>query len=405
MNIHDIQGYVISQWLGNNYTEHINNINVKCFDGEYVDIVNLIRKQYTKTNEIDIVTIEYDFEALTMIVDKHDYLSLKMSSCVDKLNAYRSEKALKYIGHKLSIGEISEVDAIDLLNKKINMSESDIDFGDMVAAQTYIDIVEAHSKQSSKKIGIKGFDNLIGDFSESGFFVIGGRPSSGKTVLALNIPDELAKQGDNILFFSLEMSKKKIMSRLLVSNSFVDNEKVKTKQLSEDEFKRLMNASKKPHFKNIHIIDKSGMDISEIITKSIALHHKYNYSCVIIDYLQLVHAEGGSIREKMINVSHGCVALKKILGIPIIVISSLSRAGATRTDKKPIMSDLAEAGAIEFDADTIAFVHREYMENNECDPFDAEIIFRKNRDGNLGIAKQYFDGSHFKFSDYDFRKR
>ena len=142
------------------------------------------------------------------------------------------------------------------------------------------------------------------------------------------------------------------------------------------------------------------MTIDEIITKSVSLNKKHNYSIILVDYLQLVQADGNGIREKMINVSHGFVTLKKILNIPIIVVSSLSRANQARSDKRPIMSDLAEAGAIEFDADTIGFVHREFIENNEADPHDAEIVFRKNRDGNLGIAKQYFDGQYFKFRNW-----
>ena len=142
------------------------------------------------------------------------------------------------------------------------------------------------------------------------------------------------------------------------------------------------------------------MTIDEIITKSVSLNKKHKYALIIIDYLQLMQAEGNNIREKMINVSHGCVTLRKTLDIPIVVVSSLSRANQARSDKRPIMSDLAEAGAIEFDADTIAFVHREFIENNEADPCDAEIIFRKQRDGNLGIAKQYFKGEYFKFMNW-----
>lgn len=395
-----IQRYVIASWLMNTYTEKISSVNKRCFDGNLEEIYTLIKKQYIEKNNVDMVSLGYDFETLVDITSESMIHAFNFDSCISKLNDYRSEKANRYIGTKLSLGQITETEAIELLNKKLEITHEQIKSGDEVAAETYQIIADRFEKKTTLKTGLNKFDNILGDLSEAGFFVLGGRPSSGKTVLALNIAEAIAKQDRKVLFFSLEMSKHKIMQRIIVSNSMVDNEKLKNKSLSEEDFQKLFNACKKDHLKNIDIIDKSGMTIDEIITKSVSLHKINNYAAIIIDYLQLMQAEGNSIREKMINVSHGCVTLRKMLEIPIIVISSLSRANQARSDKRPIMSDLAEAGAIEFDADIIAFVHREFIENNEANPCDAEIIFRKNRDGNLGIAKQYFRGEYFKFSNW-----
>ncbi len=395
-----IQRYVIANWLMNHYTEKITSVHKHCFEGGLAEIYSLIKKQYIETGSVDMVGISYDFDTLIEITNENLHLSLSIDSCVTKLNTYRSEKANRYIGSKLTLGEITESEAIDLLNKKMEITEEKVSKGKEIAAETYQKLIERFEQKQTLKTGLNRFDGIIGDLNEVGFFVLGGRPSSGKTVLALNIAEAVAKQDKKVLFFSLEMSKHKIMQRILVSNAMVDNEKIKNKTLDQTEFKKLFDACNKDHLENIDIIDNSGMTIDEIITKSVSLHKKNKYSAIIIDYLQLIQADGNSIREKMINVSHGCVTLRKMLEIPIIVISSLSRANQARADKRPIMSDLAEAGAIEFDADTIAFVHREFIENNEANPCDAEIIFRKNRDGNLGIAKQYFRGEYFKFSNW-----
>ena len=396
-----IQRFVLGTWLTNGYTEKITSVHKRCFDGALEKIYTLIKKQYVETGNVDMINIAFDFATLVEITNSSTEHHFNFDSCVNKLNVYRSEKANRYIGTKLSLGELTESEAIDLLNKKLELSDEHASNGEKVAVEAYQKIIERFESKKTMRTGLKQFDGIIGDLSESGFFVLGGRPSSGKTVLALNIAEAVAKQGKKVLFFSLEMSSHKIMQRILVSNAMVDNEKIKSKSLNEKEFKALSDACKKEHLKNIDIIDKSGMTIDEIITKSASLHKKNNYGVIIIDYLQLMQADGNSIREKMINVSHGCVTLRKMLEIPIIVISSLSRANQARTDKRPVMSDLAEAGAIEFDADTIAFVHRPFIENNEADPCNAEIIFRKNRDGNLGIAKQYFKGEYFKFMNWE----
>lgn len=399
-DIEKIQRYVLGKFLNNESTEKITTINYKCFDGHYAELFKQVKKQYIENSTVDIATLNYDFSELVELINENMIYTFSVESCIVKLNLHRSDKANKYIGNKLSLGEISEAEAIDLLNKKMELGEEEVSNGLEVAAETYQKIIERFDKKHTLRTGLNRFDGIIGDLSETGFFVLGGRPSSGKTALALNITEAVAKQDGKVLFFSLEMSKHKIMQRILLSLSMVDNDKVKNRSLNEKEFKLIFESCNKDFLKNIHIIDKSGMSIDEVITKAVSLHRKHKYSLIVIDYLQLMQAEGSSIREKMINVSHGCVNLRKLTDAPILVVSSLSRANQGRSDKRPIMSDLAEAGAIEFDADTIAFVHREFIENNEADPCDAEIIFRKQRDGNLGIARQYFKGEHFRFSNW-----
>lgn len=399
-DINKVQRYVIGKFLNNENTEKITLINHKCFDGHYAELFKQIKKQYIKNSTVDIASLDYDFSELVELISENMMFSFSVESCIDKLNAHRNDKANKYIGTKLINGEISEHEAIELLNKKMELGEEEVSNGLEIAAETYQKIIERFDKKHTLITGLKRFDNIIGDLTETGFFVLGGRPSSGKTALTLNITEAVAKQEGKVLFFSLEMTKHKIMQRMLLSNSRVDNDKVKNRTLNQNEFDLIFKSCSNDFLKNIHIIDKSGMTIDDIITKSVALHRKHKYSLVVVDYLQLVQAEGGSVREKMINVSHGFVSLKKLLDIPVLVVSSLSRANQARSDKRPVMSDLAEAGAIEFDADTIAFVHREFIENNEHDPCDAEIIFRKQRDGNLGIARQYFKGEHFRFSNW-----
>lgn len=395
-----IQGYVISCWLMDTYTETILEIDSSCFDGEFQEIAKTIKEEYLSKSKVDMLFLGFDFERLNGIIGEYLFLSYNIQTCVEKLNEYKTEKYSKAVAQKLLTGEISTLQAIGMLNNNLSGEATESDTGDILAAETYIKIVEKSERKSILSTRYRSLDRLIGDFSETGFFVLGGRPSSGKTVLALNLADNLARQDKKVLIYSLEMPKHDIMKRIVVSNTNVNNERLKNNTLSKEDFEILARSAKMEHLKNIHIIDDSKMSIDQIITKSIALHRKHDYAAIFVDYLQLVSAEGSSIREKMINVSHGFVSLKKAINIPIVVVSSLSRAAASRSEKQPIMSDLAEAGAIEFDADTIAFVYREFMEDNEKDPRQSEIIFRKQRDGNLGIAKLCFRGEHFRFSEW-----
>jgi replicative DNA helicase len=400
-----IQEYVIGKFLGNEHTESITKLSDKCFDEKYVDLFKKIKKDYQKNNVVDITKIEHDFIEMVDLINDNMLLEFSFDSCISKLQAHRGVKANRYIGSKLASGDITEIEAIELLNQKMQIVEEDVSNGQQIAVETYQKIVERLDKKNSILTGLKNFDEIIGDLEDVGFFVIGGRPSSGKTALSLNIAEAVAKQDKKILYFSLEMTKHKIMQRIMLSHSMVDNEKVRKRTLEDQELTKLFEVCGKNFLKNIHIIDKSGMTIDDIITKSVSLHRKYKYSLIIVDYLQLVKAEGQTKREEMMNVSHGFVNLKKTLDLPIIVVASLSRGNKDSKNKKPSMSDLAESGAIEYDADTIAFVHRDFIENNEADPCDAEIVFRKQRDGTLGIAKQYFTGKFFRFSNWHVEKK
>jgi len=259
-----IQRYVLSKWLMNDHTEKIASVHKRCFDGNLEEIYTLIKKQYIETEKVDMISLGYDFEILIDIVNENTMNHFNFESCLTKLQKNRHEKALRYIGTKLSLGDITETEAIDLLNKKLEMNDEEVSIGNEVAVETYTKIMERFDKKETLRVGLNRFDSIIGDLSETGFFVLGGRPSSGKTVLALNIAEAVAKQGKKVLFFSLEMSKHKIMQRILVSNAMVENEKIKNKNVSQEDFKKLFDACNKDHLKNIHIIDKSGMTIDEI---------------------------------------------------------------------------------------------------------------------------------------------
>jgi hypothetical protein len=149
-----IQRYVIANWLMNHYTEKITSVHKHCFEGGLAEIYSLIKKQYIETGSVDMVGISYDFDTLVEITNENLHLSLSIDSCVTKLNAYRSEKANRYIGSKLTLGEITESEAIDLLNKKMEITEEKVSKGKEIAAETYQKLIERFEQKQTLKTGL-----------------------------------------------------------------------------------------------------------------------------------------------------------------------------------------------------------------------------------------------------------
>ena len=234
--------------------------------------------------------------------------------------------------------------------------------------------------------GLTDLDRAISGLKKSDLILLAARPGMGKTSMALNILLEAGKKsGKNVVFFSLEMSREQLALRLISSECFVDNKKLVTGQLSPEDWEKIMVATDSLNRSHILIDDDSTVSVADILAKCRRVD---NLGLVIIDYLQLMQSAGGrqysgENRQQVVSdISRALKIMAKELNVPVLCLSQLSRANESRSDKRPMLSDLRESGAIEQDADIVMFLYREgYYDKDTPNPNLAECIIAKNRHG------------------------
>ncbi|MBI45410.1 MAG: replicative DNA helicase [Candidatus Marinimicrobia bacterium] len=248
-------------------------------------------------------------------------------------------------------------------------------------------------------------DNLLSGFQKSDLIILAGRPSMGKTALALNFSRNISVDHNmKVGFFSLEMSSKQLVERLITSESEVDSHLVRTGKLPKNEWKKLSEGASVLSEANFYIDDSADLNIMELRAKARQLKAEKDIDILFIDYIQLLHAAQKleSRQQEISYISRSLKALAKELDIPIVALSQLSRAVETRTDHRPIMSDLRESGAIEQDADVVMFIYRKYVySNSEEDAGLGEIIIAKHRNGPIGNVKISFIDRYARFGNLD----
>jgi replicative DNA helicase len=267
-----------------------------------------------------------------------------------------------------------------------------------------------HEGVTGVPTGFRDLDNLTGGWQKSDLIIIAGRPSAGKTAFALSLAANATthrSKPTTIGIFSLEMSTRQLVMRLLCAEARVDAHAVRTGRLPEDDWKRLSLGAGRLAKANIFIDDTAGLGILELRAKARRLKAEHNVGLIIIDYLQLMQGpKNAENREKDISgISRSLKGLAKELDIPVIALSQLSRAVEGRTDKRPILSDLRESGAIEQDADVVAFVHRPEMYTDpKSDKMEelqgkAEIIIGKQRNGPVDDVTLAFVRRYARFEN------
>ena len=253
------------------------------------------------------------------------------------------------------------------------------------------------------KFGYFDLDDILSGLQKSDLIICAGRPSMGKTALALSIARNAALDyGHRVGVFSLEMSNTQLVERLITAEARVDSHLVRTGRLPKNEWKRLSQAAGPLSEANIFIDDSAGLHVMELRAKARQLKAEHDVDLIIVDYIQLLNA-GGKIesRQQEISfISRSLKALAKDLSVPILALSQLSRAVENRTDHRPIMSDLRESGAIEQDADVILFIYRKYVySKDEEDKGLGEIIVAKHRNGPTGSVDISFISRYAKFEN------
>jgi len=244
---------------------------------------------------------------------------------------------------------------------------------------------------------------LIG-FNPGDLVLIGARPGMGKTSFAMNIACEVAKhEKKTVAVFSLEMSKQQLVGRMLSSEGRVDSYKLRTGELSTDDFKRLSMSTTILSATNIYIDDTSNINVSQMKAK---LRRLKNLGLVVIDYLQLMQSDR-RIDNRVLeigDISRNLKIMAKELGAPVLLLSQLSRGPESRVDKKPQLSDLRDSGAIEQDADVVMFLYRdEYYKDNSDLKNQAECIVAKNRHGSTGKVTLGWEGAYTRFCSIEDR--
>ena len=322
------------------------------------------------------------------------------------------------------------------LAEKDQINSGPLDFKSVLASATN-QINEAYNRKgklSGIDTGFSGLNRQLGGLNKSDLLVLAGRPAMGKTALATNIGFNAAKsskleKNESILIFSLEMSAEQLAQRILAEQSTIDSHKLRSGDLNETEFSKLVSTQNDILNLPFFIDDTPAISVGQIASRARRLKRTHGLSVIIIDYIQLIQGSKASEAQGRVqevsNITRGLKSLAKELNVPILALSQLSRAVEQREDKRPILADLRESGSIEQDADVVMFVYREeyYLDKSEPTQRDnenqesfnerflkwqdrrnmaegkAEIIISKQRHGPTGIVQVQFEAKFTRFMD------
>lgn len=267
--------------------------------------------------------------------------------------------------------------------------------------------IEELYERKDRVIGVPSgylqMDKLISGFQDSDLIIIAGRPSMGKTAFALNIARNAAVDHDVVVvIFSLEMSRQQLAMRMLCSEARVDSYKLRSGLIGERDWSKLTVAAGTLSDAKIFIDDSPSLTVLQMRAKSRRLKAEKGLGLVIVDYLQLMRGRDGMERreQEISDISRSLKALAKELRLPVIALSQLNRRPEGREDKKPVLADLRESGAIEQDADLVCFIYREEMyEENSKQKGIAEILVRKHRNGPTGSVSLAFQDQYTRFEN------
>ena len=322
------------------------------------------------------------------------------------------------------------------LAEKDQINSGPLDFKSVLASATN-QINEAYNRKgklSGIDTGFSGLNRQLGGLNKSDLLVLAGRPAMGKTALATNIGFNAAKsskleKNESILIFSLEMSAEQLAQRILAEQSTIDSHKLRSGDLNETEFSKLVSTQNDILNLPFFIDDTPAISVGQIASRARRLKRTHGLSVIIIDYIQLIQGSKASEAQGRVqevsSITRGLKSLAKELNVPILALSQLSRAVEQREDKRPILADLRESGSIEQDADVVMFVYREeyYLDKSEPTQRDnenqesfnerflkwqdrrnmaegkAEIIISKQRHGPTGIVQVQFEAKFTRFMD------
>jgi replicative DNA helicase len=256
--------------------------------------------------------------------------------------------------------------------------------------------------------GYKKVDEITSGFQNSDLIIIAGRPSMGKTALAINIAQYASIENETpVAIFSLEMSKEQLAFRLLASEARVDSQRLRKGFVGEVDWPKLTTAAGRLSEAPIYIDDTPAISVLEMKAKARRLKAEHGLGLVILDYLQLMRGRGPSREQEISEISRSLKSLAKELEVPVVALSQLNRQVEARSDRRPQLADLRESGAIEQDADVIMFIYRDEVYNKSEDNPEkglAEVIVGKQRNGPTGLVKLSFLKEYTRFENLAWEK-
>ena len=377
-------------------------------EGKAVDLITLQERLKEKDLPPEISSMEFVRDLLSAVptsanVKYYAEIVAEKSMLRKLIKTTEENTNACYLGKEKTqdILEVTEKKIFDLVQNR--GSEEFVPIRQVVL--NAIEKIEKASRSQGSVTGIPtGFIDL--DYKMSGFqpsdlILVAARPSMGKTAFVLNIAQYMAFHNDvTAAIFSLEMSKEQLVNRLLALESKVDSQNIRTGNLEDEEWAKLIEGANIIGKSNLIIDDKPGISISELRSKCRKYKMEHNLGIIFIDYLQLMTGSGRSEsrQQEISEISRSLKALARELNVPVVALSQLSRAVEQRPDHRPMLSDLRESGAIEQDADVVMFIYRDDYYNKDSENKNiAEIIIAKQRNGPIGTVNLVWLPNYTKF--------
>lgn len=255
---------------------------------------------------------------------------------------------------------------------------------------------------SGLSTGFTDLDDMLDGLKAGDLIILAGRPSMGKSALALNIAENVALDDKPVMVFSLEMSDKQLIKRSLSSVGRINNKVLDSGRLTDDDWTKVTNAMGRLHRAPLIIDQTPALSAGQMRARARRQKRKGGLSLIVIDYLQLMSGKGENRHQELSAITKALKAMAKDLSVPVVCLSQLSRKVEDRGDKRPMMSDLRESGAIEEDADVVAMLYRdEYYRPESNFRGLAEVLIRKNRMGQCGDIRMVFQPEYSRFGDAD----
>jgi replicative DNA helicase len=381
--------------------------------GEPIEPITII-EQLTKTGDIDVA----GGRDAVLDLMATPYISASYRSYGEIVRDAATQRRLLQVGQEIETlvaereGETTDMvqraeDLIyDLTQKRTRGDFVGTDTLVMSSMERLVAASEHGSEVTGLPTGFDDLDRLTGGFRASNLIVIAARPSMGKTALALCMAEHVAlNENKAVAMFSLEMSGDELTQRLLCSVAMVDASRMRSGRLSADDWPRVSQAADRLSKAPIFIDDSEGMTVTEMRTKARRLKAKQDLGLIVVDYIQLMEGAPNLRRrdenrvQELSAISRGLKMMARDLEVPIIVVSQLNRSPDARNDKRPMLSDLRESGAIEQDADMVLLIYRDdYYEPDSESKGIAEVNVAKHRNGPTDRVKLAFMGTYAKFA-------
>ena len=380
-------------------------------EGKPVDLVTLQDRLKEKDVPPEVSSLEFIRDLITAVPTSAN-VKHYANIVAEKATLRRLIRINEEIANTCYVGKDSLEDILSDTEKRVFDLIQRRNTGDFVPIrQIVMDAMDTIEKASHNKGNVTGvatgfldLDYKTAGMQPSDLILVAARPSMGKTAFVLNIAQYVAfKQGKTVAIFSLEMSKEQLVNRLFAMESRVDSQHLRTGNLSDVEWEKLIESAGVIGKSNLIIDDTPGISISELRSKCRKYKLEHNLEMIIIDYIQLMSGSGRSTdsrQQEISEISRSLKALARELHVPVIALSQLNRTVEQRPDHRPMLSDLRESGAIEQDADVVMFIYRDDYYNKDTEKKGiAEIIIAKQRNGPIGTVELVWLADYTKFAN------